>query len=812
MLKKLSIIFKLLIFFIVIEASAQTYHLDGYVIYEETLDPVGAQMVDVMNSGGIPIATFLSNDQGFYMGEFDVADTSSFVVVETWRICNEEPVFYSQEIVLDRLYLTASFFLCGNVECIADFNVVQTTLNFLEYEFTDISQGEVNDWLWDFDDGTFSDEQNPVHVFLNEGQYQVKLFITGPNCIDQKEKEIFVVTQACLAKFSWEYITFPDDLTIAFSDESQGEIIEWFWYFGDGIISQEQNPVHHYYEPGTYEVELEVLGLECMHTLSQTLIVDPPSSCYAHFGNRQLASEDLKVEFTDLSISDDILFWWWEFGDGNTSELQNPEHIYTSAGVYPVTLFVAGENCASKFIRVIQVFETNNCLSDFEYLQANPDIPEIHFLNLAPADSLYFQWDFGDGNVSSEFSPVHLYSDFGIYTIKLKAQGYGCQDSISNQIEIAEPVFCEAEFLIEQQYPQSKTIGFVNQSIGEGLSCEWNFGDGNTSTVLNPVHEYESAGQFKISLSILTSDSCNDSIDHNLDILPPLTISGNVWATESLLNMGRVYLYRSITEASFEVFDMQLLTDGSFLFSDLIPGEYLIQAIPDFNFPVPVIPNYFPTYAGNSLSWLDAQLINTNNLPGSIEIELKFYNDFFNGTASARGKVIADERADGIPLVMFIVNENAESKDFKIINDSGVFEFDDIPFGQYNLIPEKAGKTPQAFSFGLNELAPGMANILFLESTDMIYPDLTQLKEQSGDLIRISPNPAKDHVNILIPHDISLRRGNLKIHDLNGVTVISTVIRKYKHIQNISSLPPGIYILEIEADMHRYYHKLMIQK
>ena len=133
----------------------------------------------------------------------------------------------------------------------------------LEVQFTDISGGDPTGWLWDFGDGTASNEQNPVHIYTESGIYAVSLTVansagsdtlTKQDCISVHEPEpeppvpFFIATP--VAGFV--------PLEVQFADESEGEPTEWSWDFGDGNVSTEQNPIHIYIDPGEYAVSLTV--------------------------------------------------------------------------------------------------------------------------------------------------------------------------------------------------------------------------------------------------------------------------------------------------------------------------------------------------------------------------------------------------------------------------------------------------------------------------------------------------------------------------------------------------------------------------
>ncbi len=148
-------------------------------------------------------------------------------------------------------------------------------------------------------------------------------------------------------------------LLVQFTDTSQpgsGAIDTWQWSFGDGATSALQNPAHTYTTPGAYNVVLTVSTGVGSNTMTKTgyVTVEAPANPTAEF-TADLTSgvAPLSVVFTDHSTpgSSAITGWLWEFGDSVTSTEQNPTHVYSTPGMYTVSLTVttaAGSNTATK--------------------------------------------------------------------------------------------------------------------------------------------------------------------------------------------------------------------------------------------------------------------------------------------------------------------------------------------------------------------------------------------------------------------------------------------------------------------------------
>ena len=145
----------------------------------------------------------------------------------------------------------------------------------LKVNFTDLSQGEIETWEWDFDgDGTTdSTGRNPRHTFANPGNYTVALTVTGPGGTATAAKQDCIEVTPCLpmADFAADPLTMQGKHPIQFTDQSTCEVIEWEWDFdSDGIVdSTDRNPQFIYAKNGVYSVTLKVRTLYCEDTLTK---------------------------------------------------------------------------------------------------------------------------------------------------------------------------------------------------------------------------------------------------------------------------------------------------------------------------------------------------------------------------------------------------------------------------------------------------------------------------------------------------------------------------------------------------------------
>ncbi len=228
-----------------------------------------------------------------------------------------------------------------NPPLMADFTASPTSgLPPLTVDFTDTSTGTLTSWLWNFGDGYTDTLQSPSHMYSDVGVYTVTLNITGVGGSDEEVKPAYIaVAYPPVASF-WVSPTIGiAPIVVNFTDTSTGTISTWMWNFGDGITSTLQNPNHLYSLGGVYTVSLAVVGPggsdeEVKPNYISLLSADFSAS--PTFGHTPLT-----VNFTDDSTGT-YDSWLWDFGDGITSTLQSPSHIYSGDGVYTVSLEVSG--------------------------------------------------------------------------------------------------------------------------------------------------------------------------------------------------------------------------------------------------------------------------------------------------------------------------------------------------------------------------------------------------------------------------------------------------------------------------------------
>ncbi|MEW6069366.1 MAG: right-handed parallel beta-helix repeat-containing protein [Candidatus Thermoplasmatota archaeon] len=264
-------------------------------------------------------------------------------------------------------------------------------------------------------------------------------------------------------------------------------------------------------------------------------LMSPLGIPQANFTWSPVSPTDLDlIQFTDTSTDVDgyIIAWYWEFGDGNISTLQNPTHQYADDGTYWVNLTVTDDDGAtdtiSKSIAVANVAPTAN----FTYSPVSPTTADtIQFSDTSTdfdGTIVSWYWEFGDGSTSTLPNPQHQYADNGTYWVNLTVtDDDGATDTISKSIAVAN-VAPTANFTWSPVSPiTADIIQFSDASTdtdGTIVSWYWEFGDGSTSTLPNPQHQYADDGTYYVNLTVTDDDGAVDTA-HQIIIVsnvPPI--------------------------------------------------------------------------------------------------------------------------------------------------------------------------------------------------------------------------------------------------------------------------------------------------
>lgn len=424
--------------------------------------------------------------------------------------------------------------LAANAQLRADFTATPLSgCPPMVVNFQDQSTGSPTTWHWDLGNGTISFLQNPIATYFDPGTYTVKLVVRTATGVDSVVKNQFITVYALPEpRFGVSDSTGCFPLTVNFRDSSlsgSGTITSWQWDFGDGTLSTLQHPSHTYTNAGNFTVTLRIVNSNgCSKVISKFAYIKLLSGVVADysFAVTPSCTAPTRVTFTNNSTGTGVINYLWNFGDGQTSAQANPVHNYTTAGTYTISLIVRNASgCADTLVKP-------NAIT-ISYVKANFNRPDTVCagtsftpVNTSTPTATGASWSFGDGTTSAINNPVKSYSTPGTYQIKMVNDFGLCKDSIVRSIVVLPKPTAVFTGVNTASCKVPLTVPFANASIG-GSTYMWDFGDGQTSTLTNPVHTYTAFGNFIVKLIVRNANGCSDTLVKNnfVSIVRP-TISG----------------------------------------------------------------------------------------------------------------------------------------------------------------------------------------------------------------------------------------------------------------------------------------------
>jgi PKD repeat protein len=351
-----------------------------------------------------------------------------------------------------------------------------------------------------------------LRVFLRDGRQEV----TTVNNIRVQNRVATPVPTSTpsvarpIAAFVQDVTTGNAPLTVRFTNQSQGQISSFLWFFGDGSTSTEQNPVHTYTRAGIYTITLQVTGPGGTSNVSRQITVtgiNPPVAAFTV--DRVSGPAPLTVQFTNRSTGN-ITAYNWDFGDGNTSTLISPTHTFTTVGSYNVILQVTGQGGVSTVVRQITVSnpEVPAPIASFEADPSSGQTPlTVTFRNTTQGQVTQYLWDFNGDSItdSVDTSPTHIFDAAGTYAVSLVAIGPGGQSRAEAQIVVQAPPEAPVAAFTPSVTSGTRplTVAFTNQTTGSVTAFAWDFQNDGVpdSADPNPTFTFDQAGTFTVRLT-----------------------------------------------------------------------------------------------------------------------------------------------------------------------------------------------------------------------------------------------------------------------------------------------------------------------
>jgi PKD repeat protein len=515
------------------------------------------------------------------------------------------------------------------------------------------------------------------------------------------------------------------------------------------------------------------------------------------------------------------------FGDGTSQPYLygSSSHNYPAPGTYNAQLrmrivdsMTAATSCADTLFFQVTV-DYSPCATSFSYVNNGGGSYTFTANTPAGTSSMGYSWNFGDGTTGSGSPVTHTYTTPGLYTVNLQAAGGGCTYLNSTIFQYTNNTPCDSLYAsFTASNLSADSVAFTNTSTiypGTTQSFFWSFGDGNTSTLQDPVHAYPGPGTYTVTLYNTWSTPaqpvyCSDSVTQTVTV-------GNV----SQPNLISGYIYWDSLSAAPDTFKVWLIVHDSiantltavdsawvnpfyplYTFYNHPSGLYRVKAA----VPGQTVSStgWVPTYHFSSLYWNSASVIfHAGGSTTGKNILMQ------NGTVTAGPGFIGGNislgagkgTATGVPdMLVFLRKSNNQMVAATYTNADGDYTFSNIPEGTYNVYPEAMNytTTPSA-TITISAGNTNSSNNNFEQTDDEILPmsgglGISTLSKEDG--IFVYPNPVS---NTLFLESKNNNFSQVTIVNTQGQAVRQQAIRSGKNSIETADLGSGIYYLLIKG-------------
>ncbi len=636
-----------------------------------------------------------------------------------------------------------------------------------------------------------------------------------------------ITSGSCKAQFKYQVndmLMSPVAATaINFHDRSEGKVTAWFWDFGDGTKSEEQNPMHLFIHPAAgpnvkinpyRTVSLTILTSDtCKSLYSETInIMDgtfyEAPACKAGFKYYQTSYDSIggTASFQTTNLSEgDLLTYFWQFDNEKTSTEKEPSVTFDLTKTErKVCLTVTGPNgCTDTFCDAVYVTRPDDpvispaeCRTYFKYsvnytIQTLVPALILDFYPDASDEAVEWKWDFGDGLTSAEVNPTHIFN-FPILADGSKAYpnpfrkvcltvktASGCEASYCETINIymetvrpeeQKPTQCLARFKYYKptdivSIPELIPYQFNDASEGKVINRLWTFENGKTSTEADPQVSFDAfKATQKVCLTIFT-DSCSDTYCETVYVssIKPSTGYSMHYTASFPPQMSSCAGY---VKAQVYLNDSVIKADN-YAWSSGQVGQEVKGLCPTQTYTVKAT-----TPDGNIVS--GTFVFNSN---GTVtEIPVNWWVTGVRDNVLIQAKPVNTD---------YIVEWH--------FCDGTVVEGDSIPLNSINCGAQDANLI----------LKDASGNVVYSENISLKTMVTGLDPVQSVPLVKIYPNPVKDVLNIQYSGNV-LHEMQVEILDITGKSISVQNLYQVDSGQtislNVSTLKKGIYLCKMISD------------
>ncbi len=411
------------------------------------------------------------------------------------------------------------------------------TENSFDFDGTMLVGNAATQFTWTFPNGNPA-SANTLDVnnvsFSTSGEIPVQLLGVYQICRDSVIKNIHILPKP-IADFDLPATYECDGLTQTYTNSSQFAT-EYFWDFGDLALNNDTsvavNPIYTYANPGNYDVSLIAHSIgNCYDTMVKSLtFYEPLIISITH--DDSLCITGNEFDFFGQVSGPASTTWEWNFGPDASIQTSNSLNVldvnFSQPGIIPFSFSAMFNDCKETINDVIKIY--SEPFIDFgikDGLQCAPFL--AHFIDQSISETeIFYIWDFGDGNSSTEMNPDNLYINPGIYPVTLSIRTEdGCIDTLMlTKIDLIDvkptPV---SKFSLTPSTTDicHSTVFFTDESTGADIYT-YHFDDINAfSNKPNTFHNYFTEGSHYPWLIARNIYGCADT-SKNYVYIEPFTV------------------------------------------------------------------------------------------------------------------------------------------------------------------------------------------------------------------------------------------------------------------------------------------------
>lgn len=353
---------------------------------------------------------------------------------------------------------------------------------------------------WDFGDGKVdSSLRNTQHLYQFEGLFDVRLTVEDSDGCQSSEEKKEAVRFHLPSPFSPQEVsdTVCSGQTVNFIVDSNWTAVQW--NFGDGGTANTKTSQHKYLRAGSYQASVTVIdsmGCKQSENIDSIHVLQSPIASFVD--TSQVHCLPFSVGYSNSSIF--AKNYQWTLGNLNSIE-EDPVFTFTQAGSYDLQFVAMNDFCADT-MKVDQYYQIKDPFAEVVVDDSLGCAPHtVLFTVPEPSRFNQVRWFFGNGDSARSKQATYTYEKGGKYRpYVITETNDGCMDTAyyAAQIEVEN-----AQFVFNQPDTvfvcRSGIVDFNGESIG-GESWQWDFGDGDESTMANPSHLFDSAGVFEVKL------------------------------------------------------------------------------------------------------------------------------------------------------------------------------------------------------------------------------------------------------------------------------------------------------------------------